>query len=127
MPRVFIFGVFQWSTSFGMNLSCDCSSFLMLNSLAGMIPLFARRRSSGRKELPSDGRYLSSTISLPCDAESPIEPRGVPPAAFNASSSTAVDVVYVGAHGSGRKIGMSCRVGAPAAGAGRPWCDVIVR
>ena len=58
--------------------------------------------------------------------ESPIESRGVPPAAYNPSSSTALDVVYVDAHGTERTIGLSCRLGAPAAGADQPWCEIIV-
>lgn len=66
MPRLFVFGVFQRSTSVGRNLNCDCSSFLEF--LAGMDHLLARGRSPGHYELPLDGGRLSSTLGLPCDA-----------------------------------------------------------
>lgn len=64
--------------------------------------------------------HLACLVTL----KSLIESRGVLPAAFNAPSLTAVDV-HVGAHEFGRKIGLSCRMGVPAAGTGRPWCDSI--
>lgn len=67
-----------------------------------------------------------SQLACLATLESPIQPHGVPPVAINASSSTALDVVYVDAHRTGRTIGLLCRLEAPTASADRTWCEVIV-
>lgn len=51
---------------------------------------------------------------------------GAPPAAFNASSATAVDVVSDRPHGYGRKVDPSCHMVVPVVSVGRELRDIMV-